>query len=91
MEIKNCLNAVNAYKTIGFESKGKNRTTAKASANTDVVEFSSLKDNVENMKHTIAKSVDSQVSPERINALKNAVADGSYNVSAESIAMSILG
>ena len=60
--------------------------------NTDKAEFSSAaKTGTAGEKAAIARTVESFASPERIAALKAMIADGSYNISAESVAASILG
>lgn len=92
MNINNCTNAINAYKATSYdkekELKNKPAVVAKEK-NTDKAEFSVNKNNIEGLKSSIAKSVDTSASAERIAALKNSIIEGKYNVPAESIALSI--
>ena len=64
----------------------------KSAHNTDKAEFSSAaRTGTAGEKAAIARTAESFASPERIAALKAMIADGSYNISAESVAASILG
>ena len=92
MDIKNCTNAINAYRATSYdkdkELNAKPVTVVKEK-NTDKAEFSCNKNSVEGLKSSIAKSVDSSASAERITALKNSINEGKYNVPAESITLAI--
>ncbi len=94
MEIKNYASAINAYR-YNAESKPQaaRKKPASSAANTDKAEFSaaSRASFADAMKNAAKASAGQSASPERIAALKAAVADGSYNVSAEEVAASILG
>lgn len=94
MTVKNLSSAVNAYR-YNMEPAGKKRTAAKKASgkNTDKAEFSgsgraSFADTLRAAAKTAAES---SASAERITALRSAVRDGSYSVSAETVADSILG
>lgn len=82
---------MSAYMKSSYEpaKRGKGGASAK---NTDKAEFSSVsKDGgVSQAKVNIKKEVESFASPKRIAALKAMIADGSYNISAESVAASIM-
>ncbi len=95
MEIKNYTSAINAYRyasesasrpLTGKTQKGKGR-------NTDKAEFSaSARASFSDTLKTAAKAAaDSSASAERLAELSAKIADGSYNVSSEDIADSILG
>lgn len=94
MEIKNYTSAVNAYR---FAAESKPRKADKATAapktNTDKADFSSAAraSFADSLKAAARNSADSSASPERIKALTEAVANGTYNVSAQDVASSILG
>jgi anti-sigma28 factor (negative regulator of flagellin synthesis) len=92
MEIKNYLNAVNAYNKTKFErSKTSAVSSISAVKNTDKVEFSSGKINsIQGLKDAIAQKVENSASPERIAELTASINNGQYNVQAELVARSIL-
>ncbi len=92
MEIKNYSSAINAYK---FNSTydGVKKTAAQAvPKNVDVVEFSSSskKRSIDKTKAEIKSSVIKGASEERIASLRQMISEGSYCVSAESVAAAIL-
>lgn len=90
MNIKNCTNAINAYRATSFDKDLKNKPASSVKEkNTDKAEFSINKNNIDTAKASIAKSVDTSASTERISALKNLISEGKYNVPAENIASSI--
>ncbi len=93
MDIRNCTNAINAYQSIGgakFDADVKKTDGVKKAKNTDKLVLSSSLNNVDGVKASIVKSADTPASAERIAALKNAVAEGKYNVSSDAIANSML-
>lgn len=93
MDIRNCTNAINAYQAIGetkFTADVKKTDEVKKAKNTDKLELSSAKNNIDGVKSSIAKSASAPASAERIAALKNAVSEGKYNVSSEAIANAML-
>ena len=95
MDIKNVTSALNAYRYASDNMSGSNRTQKKGSAraNKDKAEFStaSRASFADTLKAAAAKSADTSASPERLNAISQSVKDGSYSVSAEDIASSIMG
>ena len=90
MEINKYSSVMSAYAKTSYKPAVKKRgeTTAK---NVDKAEFSSASSTgaLDSAKASAKKSVESFASPERIAALKSMIADGSYNISAESVAASI--
>ena len=87
MEIKNYTSALNAYR---YASEAASRPiSGKAQKNrgknTDKAEFSS------SLKAAAKTAADSTASAERLAELSAKIADGSYKVSSEDIADSILG
>lgn len=88
MEINSYLKAVNAYTLPNAEKESKAKPVAQTKAkNTDKAEFSvGSKSAIETMRAYTVTAAQSSVSPERIAALKAAIADGSYNVSSNVIA-----
>lgn len=95
MEIKNYTSAINAYRYAGGSaSKTLSGRTQKGSGrNTDKAEFSvSARASFSDTLKTAAKAAaDSSASAERLAELSAKIADGSYSVSSEEIADSILG
>ena len=91
MKINKYGSVISAYTRTAYEPvrKKQNGVTAQ---NTDKAEFSSASKAgaAANAKAAVVKSVESFASPEKIAALKSMIADGSYNISAESVAASIL-
>ena len=95
MEIKNYTSAINAYR---YASESASRPTAgktqkNKGRNTDKAEFSvSARASFSDTLKTAAKAAaDSSASAERLAELSAQIADGSYRVSSEDIADSILG
>lgn len=90
MEIKNYGSAVSAYVKNAYEP-AKKKISAPMTKNTDKAEFSAASGAgaLANAKASAKKSVESFASPERISALKSMIADGSYDISAESVVASI--
>lgn len=91
MEINKYSSVMSAYMKSTYEPAKRGQSGASAK-NTDKAEFSSVpKDGgVSHAKVNIKKEVESFASPKRIAALKAMIADGSYNISAESVAASIM-
>lgn len=91
MEIKNYSSVMSAYMKNTYEP-AKKKVGSPAAKNTDKAEFSAASGAgaLAGAKASAKKSVESFASPERISALKSMIADGSYNISAESVAASIL-
>ena len=87
MEIKNISGIVNVYNKIKLNS-GKTKV-APAEKKTDKIEFNFAR-SVEAAKADLAAAVNENTSAERIEALSDSVASGSYDVSPEMIADSIL-
>lgn len=94
MEIKNYTSAVNAYR---FNAETKLSVKAKKSSNektnTDKAEFSAAARAgfADSLKASAKNAAGASASPERLNALSKAINDGTYSVSAEDVAASILG
>ncbi len=89
----NYTSAVNAYR-YNAEAKPAVKTKKPASgANTDKAEFSaaSRASFADSLKAAAKTAADASASPERLSELSRAVAEGSYNVSAEDVAAAILG
>lgn len=91
MEIKNYGSVMSAYVKSSYEPARREKVGA-AAKNTDKAEFSSVpKDGgVSQAKASVKKEIESFASPKRIAALKAMIADGSYNISAECVAASIM-
>lgn len=91
MEIKNYGSVMSAYMKSSYEPAKRERVGASAK-NTDKAEFSpAAKDGgVSQAKTSVKREIESFASPKRIAALKAMIADGSYNISAESVAASIM-
>ena len=87
MEIKNISGIVNVYNKMKLNS-GKTKV-AHAEKKTDTIEFNCAR-SVEAAKADLAAAVNENTSAERIEALSDSVASGSYDVSPEMIADSIL-
>ena len=87
MEIKNISGIVNVYNKIKLNS-GKTKV-APAEKKTDKIELNCAP-SVEAAKADLAAAVNENTSAERIEALSDSVASGSYDVSPEMIADSIL-
>ncbi len=81
---------MSAYVKNTYEPAGKKTKTA-AVKNTDKAVFSSAAGAgaMAGAKASVKRSVESFASPERIAALKSMIEDGSYSISAESVAASI--
>ncbi len=82
---------MSAYARNTYEPTRKKLSGA-ASQNVDKADFSSASKtgSVAAAKAAAVKTVESFASPERIAALRSMIADGSYSISAESVAASIL-
>ena len=87
MEIKNISGIVNVYSKMKLNS-GKTKV-APAEQKTDKIECNFAR-SVEAAKADLAAAVNENASAERIEALTDSVASGSYDVSPEMIADSIL-
>lgn len=87
MEIKNISGVVNVYNRMKLNS-GKSKV-APAEKKTDKIEFNFAR-SVDAAKADLAAKVSENASDERISALSENVASGSYDVSPEAIADSIL-
>lgn len=91
MEIKNYGSVMSAYMKSSYEpaKRGHSGVSAK---NTDKAEFSSVsKDGgVSQAKASVKREIESFASNKRVAAIKAMIADGSYNISAESVAASIM-
>ena len=87
MEIKNISGVVNVYNRMKLNS-GKSKV-APAEKKTDKIEFNFAR-SVDAAKADLAAKVSENASDERINALSESVVSGSYDVSPEAIADSIL-
>ena len=87
MEIKNISDVVNVYNRMKLNS-GKSKV-APAEKKTDKIEFNFAR-SVDAAKADLAAKVSENASDERISALSESVASGSYDVSPEAIADSIL-
>ena len=87
MEIKNISGVVNVYNRMKLNS-GKSKV-APAEKKTDKIEFNFAR-SVDAAKADLAAKVSEYASDERISALSESVASGSYDVSPEGIADSIL-
>lgn len=89
MKIEKYGSVMSAYVKNTYEPKSKKQRVA-AGKNVDKAVFSSASGALNGMKASAAKSVESFASPERIAELKAMISDGSYNISAETVAASIL-
>lgn len=87
MEIKNISGIVNVYSKMKMNS-GKTKV-APAEKKTDKIEFNFAR-SVEAAKADLAASINENASAERIEALESSVGNGTYDVSPEAIADSIL-
>ena len=87
MEIKNISGVVNVYNRMKLNS-GKSKV-APAEKKTDKIEFNFAR-SVDAAKADLAAKVSENASDERISALSESVSSGSYDVSPEAIADSIL-
>ena len=93
MEIKNYTSVINAYRYNADAAASVKSRTVKTRANTDKAEFSkNARASFSDTLKTAAKAAaDSSASAERLNALSAQIADGTYDVSPEDVAASILG
>lgn len=92
MEINKYGSIMSAYMKSSYEPIKAKRGSS-AAKNTDKAEFSSASREeaaVSASKASVRQSVEGFASPKRIAALKAMIADGSYSISAESVAASIL-
>lgn len=93
MEVNKYGSVMSAYMKTSYEPS-KLKKDGKSVMNTDKAEFSSASRGagaLAGAKASVRKEVESFASPKRIAALKSMIADGSYNIPAESVAASILG
>lgn len=92
MEVNKYGSVMSAYMKSSYEPI-KSKRGSSAAKNTDKAEFSSASREgaaASAAKASVRQSVESFASPKRIAALKAMIADGSYSISAESVAASIL-
>ena len=92
MEVNKYGSVMSAYMKTAYEPS-KLKKDEKSVKNTDKADFSSASRGagaVAGAKASVKKEVESFASPKRIAALKSMIADGSYNIPAESVAASIL-
>ena len=93
MEIKKYGSVMPAYAKTAYEPPKTKRDKANVK-NTDKAEFSSVSKSevaVAGAKTSVKMAVESFASPKTIAALKSMIADGSYDIPAETVAASILG
>lgn len=90
MKINKYGSIMSAYAKTSYEPAEK-KVRSSSEKNTDKAVFSSAggAGALAGAKASAKRSVESFASPERISALKSMIADGSYNISAESVAASI--
>lgn len=90
MKIEKYGAVMSAYVKNTYEPTGKKQRIS-AEKNVDKAVFSSASGSgaLNGLKASAARSVESFASPERIAALKAMISDGSYNISAETVAASI--
>lgn len=88
MKIEKYGSVMSAYLKNTYETAGKKQRVS-AEKNVDKAVFSSSSGALSGLKASAARSVESFASPERIAALKAMISDGSYNISAETVAASI--
>lgn len=79
---------MSAYMKTAYEPSEKKQRVS-AEKNVDKAVFFSSSGALNGLKASTARSVESFASPERIAALKAMISDGSYNISAETVAASI--
>lgn len=96
MEVKNYTSAINAYRynaELSADKASSRRNKNVKRSNTDKAEFSSASKASfsDSLKAAAKNAAESSASAERINALASSIADGTYTVSAEDVADSILG
>lgn len=91
MEINKYGSVMSAYMKSSYEPARRERVGASAK-NTDKAEFSSVsKDGgVSQAKASVKREIEGFASSKRIAAIKSMIADGSYNISAERVAASIM-
>lgn len=91
MEINKYGSVMSAYMKSSYEPTKRERVGTSAK-NTDKAEFSSVPRDggVSQAKASVKKEVESFASAKRIAALKTMISDGSYNISAERVAASIM-
>lgn len=94
MEINKLSTAMGVYRKIenSYKSgaKDEKKVTASSSKRVDTFEMSAgARMSVESAKAAAKKFADGDASADRIASLKSRIADGSYNVSPESVAASI--
>ncbi|MCM1577907.1 MAG: flagellar biosynthesis anti-sigma factor FlgM [Ruminococcus sp.] len=97
MTVKNLSSAVNAYRYNAEPAERKKSTAKRTSGgrNVDKFDFSGAENTrasfTDALRAAAKSAAESSASPERLRALNTAVRNGSYNVSDEAIADSILG
>lgn len=92
MEIKNCLNAVNAYNKVKLcREKTENASVNSGVKNTDKVEFSKNATSAASLKADVSEKVMQSADNDRIAELSQRINSGSYNIACEIVANSILG
>ncbi|MCX7657647.1 MAG: flagellar biosynthesis anti-sigma factor FlgM [Oscillospiraceae bacterium] len=90
MNVNKCSSAIGAYRANSYEKDVKTKSVCETKTkNMDRAEFSSNAIGIQGIKSAIAKETEISVSPERISALKSMIAEGKYNVPAESVARAI--
>ncbi len=90
MEIKNYINAVNAYKQTKYDrSKTESATVGTSTKNTDKIEFSSKQASINSLKNSISANVSEAASADRIVSLTYSINSGKYNIASELVAKSI--
>lgn len=91
MEINKYGSVMSAYMKSSYEPVKRERSGASVK-NTDKAEFSSAsKDGgISQAKASVKKEIESFASSKRIAAIKTMISDGSYNISPERVAASIM-
>jgi anti-sigma28 factor (negative regulator of flagellin synthesis) len=90
MNVNKCSSAIGAYMANSYEKDVKTKSACETKTkNMDRAEFSSNALGIQGVKSGAAKGAQSSASPERIAALKSMIAEGKYNVPAESVARAI--
>ncbi len=86
------INNINPSAAIGsyLNTSSASKTTA-SGKKTDTVAIDGRSFNPKAYSATVAKEVSADISPERLDALKKAVENGSYNIPAELLADALLG
>lgn len=91
MEINKIGSAMSVYKKIGNDYKAGVKKSPGTSAKRDTFEISpAARASIDAAKSAARELAGSDASAERLATLKSSIENGSYNVSAESVATSIL-